>query len=77
MAASLQAKLAELEDLSSVQRQFVSDVSHELRTPLSTIKMAADLLFESREELDAAGGRSAELLQSQLERFEELLVDLL
>ena len=77
MAASLQAKLRELEDLSSVQRQFVSDVSHELRTPLSTIKMAADLLFESREELDAAGGRSAELLQSQLERFEELLVDLL
>jgi two-component system, OmpR family, sensor histidine kinase MtrB len=77
MAASLQAKLRELEDLSSVQRQFVSDVSHELRTPLSTIKMAADLLFESREELNAAGGRSAELLQSQLERFEELLVDLL
>ncbi len=77
MAASLQAKLRELEDLSSVQRQFVSDVSHELRTPLSTIKMAADLLFESRQELDAAGGRSVELLQSQLERFEELLVDLL
>jgi two-component system sensor histidine kinase MtrB len=77
MAASLQAKLRELEDLSSVQRQFVSDVSHELRTPLSTIKMAADLLFESRSELNAAGGRSAELLQSQLERFEELLVDLL
>ena len=77
MAASLQAKLRELEDLSSVQRQFVSDVSHELRTPLSTIKMAADLLFESRAELNAAGGRSAELLQSQLERFEELLVDLL
>ena len=77
MAASLQAKLRELEDLSNVQRQFVSDVSHELRTPLSTIKMAADLLFESREELDADGGRSVELLQSQLERFEELLVDLL
>jgi two-component system sensor histidine kinase MtrB len=77
MAASLQAKLRELEDLSNVQRQFVSDVSHELRTPLSTIKMAADLLFDSRQELDAAGGRSVELLQSQLERFEELLIDLL
>jgi two-component system, OmpR family, sensor histidine kinase MtrB len=77
MAASLQGKLRELEDLSSVQRQFVSDVSHELRTPLTTIKMAADLLFESRPELDPAGGRSVELLQSQLERFEELLVDLL
>jgi two-component system, OmpR family, sensor histidine kinase MtrB len=77
MAASLQAKLRELEDLSSVQRQFVSDVSHELRTPLSTIKMAADLLFDSRQELDEDGGRSVELLQSQLERFEALLVDLL
>jgi two-component system sensor histidine kinase MtrB len=77
MAASLQDKLRELEDLSQVQRQFVSDVSHELRTPLATIKMAADLLFESREDLDPAGRRSVELLQSQLERFETLLVDLL
>ena len=77
MAASLQGKLRELEDLSSVQRRFVSDVSHELRTPLSTIKMAADLLFESRGELDPAAGRSVELLASQLERFESLLVDLL
>ncbi len=77
MAASLQGKLRELEELSNVQRQFVSDVSHELRTPLSTIKMAADLLFESREDLDQAGSRSVELLASQLERFESLLVDLL
>jgi two-component system sensor histidine kinase MtrB len=77
MASSLQIKLRELEDLSSVQRQFVSDVSHELRTPLSTIKMAADLLFESREAFDSARGRSVELLASQLDRFEELLVDLL
>jgi two-component system sensor histidine kinase MtrB len=77
MATSLQDKLRELEDLSSVQRQFVSDVSHELRTPLSTIRMAADLLFEARDELDPVAGRSVELLQSQMERFEELLVDLL
>ena len=77
MAASLQGKLRELEELSNVQRQFVSDVSHELRTPLSTIKMAADLLFEFRGDLDPAGARSVELLASQLERFESLLVDLL
>ena len=77
MAASLQDKLRELEDLSKVQRVFVSDVSHELRTPLATIKMAADLLYESRGALDPVGSRSVELLQSQLERFETLLVDLL
>jgi two-component system, OmpR family, sensor histidine kinase MtrB len=77
MAESLQDKIRELQELSNVQRRFVSDVSHELRTPLSTIKMAADLLYETRDELDPAGGRSVELLTSQLERFEALLIDLL
>jgi two-component system sensor histidine kinase MtrB len=77
MAASLQEKLAELEDLSQVQRQFVSDVSHELRTPLTTIRIASDVLLGAKDEMDAAAGRSAELLQSQLERFESLLTDLL
>jgi two-component system sensor histidine kinase MtrB len=77
MAASLQDKMRELEELSQVQRQFVSDVSHELRTPLTTIRMAADLLFEARDQLESAASRSAELLQSQLGRFESLLSDLL
>jgi two-component system, OmpR family, sensor histidine kinase MtrB len=77
MAASLQQKMHELEDLSQVQRQFVSDVSHELRTPVTTISMAADLLYEAREQLQPQARRSAELLQSQLRRFESLLADLL
>jgi two-component system, OmpR family, sensor histidine kinase MtrB len=77
MASSLQDKMNALEDLSQVQRQFVSDVSHELRTPLTTIRIAADMLFASREQLDSPAARSAELLQSQLERFETLLTDLL
>ena len=77
MAASLQEKLVELQELSQVQRQFVSDVSHELRTPLSTIRIAADVLLEAKEQLDDAAGRSAELLQGQLGRFEALLTDLL
>ena len=77
MATSLQDKLRELEELSNVQRQFVSDVSHELRTPLTTIGLAADVLFGAKEELDPTAQRAAELLQSQLERFEVLLADLL
>jgi two-component system, OmpR family, sensor histidine kinase MtrB len=77
MAASLQEKLQELEDLSQVQRQFVSDVSHELRTPLTTIRIASDVLYASRDGLDQAAARSAELMQGQLERFESLLTDLL
>jgi two-component system sensor histidine kinase MtrB len=77
MAVSLQDKVRELEELSKLQRQFVSDVSHELRTPLTTIKMAADVLLESKDDFDAAGARSAELLQGQLDRFQALLEDLL
>ncbi len=77
MAGNLQEKIQELEELSKLQRQFVSDVSHELRTPLATIRMAGDLLFDDREELEATNRRSVELLQSQVERFEELLSDLL
>ncbi len=77
MAASLELKIGQLEDLSRVQRRFVSDVSHELRTPLTTVRMAADVLHESRDQFDAATARSAELLQNQLDRFEALLADLL
>jgi two-component system, OmpR family, sensor histidine kinase MtrB len=77
MAATLQEQLQELQELSNAQRQFVSDVSHELRTPMTTIRMAAEILFDSREDLDPAAARSAELLQSQIERFETLLTDLL
>lgn len=77
MAASLQVQIVRLEDLSRLQQRFVSDVSHELRTPLTTIRMAADILHEARMEFDPASSRSAELLQTQLDRFEALLTDLL
>lgn len=77
MAARLELKIGQLEDLSRVQRRFVSDVSHELRTPLTTVRMAADVLHETRDDFDPATARSAELLQTQLDRFEALLADLL
>ena len=77
MAAALQVQIRQLEDLSRLQRRFVSDVSHELRTPLTTVRMAADVLHESRADLAPAAARSAELLQNELGRFEELLAELL
>ena len=77
MATSLQRQIRQLEDLSRVQRRFVSDVSHELRTPLTTVRMAADVLHEARTGSTRRSSRSAELLQTQLDRFESLLADLL
>lgn len=77
MAESLQTQIHRMEDMSRLQRRFVSDVSHELRTPLTTIRIAAEVLHAAREDLDPAAARSAELLRTQLDRFEALLADLL
>ncbi len=77
MAQSLQLKIQQLEELSRMQRRFVSDVSHELRTPLTTVRMAADVIHEARVDFDPVTARSAELLGDQLDRFESLLADLL
>ena len=77
MASNLQRQIRQLEELSRVQRRFVSDVSHELRTPLTTVRMAGDVLHDARRSFDPATARAAELLQTELDRFETLLVDLL
>ncbi|QBR91964.1 MtrAB system histidine kinase MtrB [Nocardioides euryhalodurans] len=77
MATNLQRQIRQLEELSRVQRRFVSDVSHELRTPLTTVRMAGELLHDARGEFDPTTARAAELLLSELDRFETLLVDLL
>ena len=77
MAANLQRQIQRLEEMSRLQRRFTSDVSHELRTPLTTVRMATDLIFSARDDFDPAVARSAELLQLELDRFEDLLTDLL
>ncbi|WP_439847935.1 MtrAB system histidine kinase MtrB [Nocardia nova] len=77
MAESLSNQITQLEEFGNLQRRFTSDVSHELRTPLTTVRMAADLIHGSSDELDPALARSAELLVTELDRFEGLLNDLL
>ena len=77
MADSLQSQIKELADLSEMQQRFVSDVSHELRTPLTTIRLAGDVLYDQRSSFPPATERTAELLHTQVERFELLLSDLL
>lgn len=77
MASSLQRQIRQLEELSRVQRRFTSDVSHELRTPLTTVRMAGDVLHDARASFDPVTARAAELLQTELDRFEGLLTDLL
>jgi len=77
MAASIEQQITRLEHLSRVQQRFVSDVSHELRTPLTTLRMASEVIYNQRESFDPLIARSSELLAAQLDRFEQLLEDLL
>ena len=77
MATNLQRQIRQLEELSRVQRRFVSDVSHELRTPLTTVRLAGAVLHDAKDTFDPEARRAAELLQRELARFETLLVDLL
>lgn len=77
MATSMQQQIMRLAALSQVQQRFVSDVSHELRTPLTTIRLAGDVLYDQRDTFPPATARTAELLHTQVERFELLLADLL
>ena len=75
MAAQLDRRIGELERLSTLQQQFVSDVSHELRTPMTTMRMASDMIEANPD--DPVQVRSVELMRAQMERFEVLLADLL
>ena len=77
MADSIESQIKELGELSLVQQRFVSDVSHELRTPLTTIRLAADMINDQRDDFDPTTARTAELLHTQVQRFETLLADLL
>jgi two-component system sensor histidine kinase MtrB len=77
MADSLQKQIVRLAALSQVQQRFVSDVSHELRTPITTIRLAGDVLYDQRDAFPPATARTAELLRTQVQRFEILLADLL
>ena len=77
MADSIESQIKELAELSLVQQRFVSDVSHELRTPMTTIRLAADMINDQRDDFDPATARAAELLNAQVQRFETLLTDLL
>lgn len=77
MAQSLSDQITQLEEFGDLQKRFTSDVSHELRTPLTTVRMAADIISDSAGDLDAPTKRAVELLESELDRFESLLTDLL
>lgn len=77
MADKLARQINQLEEYGDLQRQFTSDVSHELRTPLTTVRMAADMIASDADSLGPQTKRASELMTRELDKFEDLLGDLL
>ncbi|MGH8986795.1 MAG: ATP-binding protein [Acidimicrobiia bacterium] len=57
--------------------RFVSDVSHELRSPLTTLTTAAEVMHTRRAELPERARVALDLLRGELDRFHQMLEDLL
>jgi two-component system, OmpR family, sensor histidine kinase MtrB len=57
--------------------RFAGDVSHELRSPLTTMANAAAVLRRRRGEVAGTAGRALDLLLSEVDRFERMVIDLL
>jgi two-component system sensor histidine kinase MtrB len=76
MAAALQDKVGELEDLESRARRFAGDVSHELRTPLTAMTAVADILGdEAAAAADATA--AARLVGQEIRHLNRLVEDLI
>ena len=77
LAASFNEMASNLEERIERDARFASDVSHELRSPLMTIMASAEVLGARRDELSERSTTALDLLQSDLERFRQLVEDLL
>ncbi len=77
LAASFNDMAANLEERIERDAQFASDVSHELRSPLMTIMASVEVLNSRRDDLPERQQVALDLLTSDLERFRQLVGDLL
>lgn len=70
MVAALQARIDR-------DARFASDVSHELRSPLTTFNASLEVLRNARDEMPERAQTALDLLSSDMERFTQLVEDLL
>ncbi len=74
---SFNAMADSLEDRIEKDAQFASDVSHELRSPLMTLQASIEVLENNRGDLSERAQSALDLLAADLDRFRELVEDLL
>lgn len=77
LASAFNATADALEARVLRDARFAGDVSHELRSPLTTMANAAAVLRRRRAEFSGTADRALELLLSEVDRFQRMVVDLL
>jgi two-component system, OmpR family, sensor histidine kinase MtrB len=76
MAAALEGKISELQQMEARARQFAGDVSHELRTPLTAMTAVADIL-PGHPGLAGDAAAAAQLVSQEIRHLNRLVHDLI
>jgi two-component system, OmpR family, sensor histidine kinase MtrB len=77
LSASFNEMAGALQERVERDARFASEVSHELRSPLMTLTASVEVLETRRDELSERARTAVDLLASDLERFKQLVEDLL
>ena len=77
LTSSFNAMAAELEERIARDAAFNSNVAHELRSPLTTLSATVEILESRTNRLDDEAREAMLLLRGDLDRFRQLIVDLL
>jgi two-component system, OmpR family, sensor histidine kinase MtrB len=76
MAAALEDKVGDLEQMEARARRFAGDVSHELRTPLTAMTAVVDILHE-HPGLTGDAATAARLVGQEVKHLNRLVEDLI
>jgi signal transduction histidine kinase len=77
ITASFNDMVDALQKRIDVEARFASDVSHEIRTPLTALSMATAVVSAAAPEMPERLRPAVEVMSSQVEYFERLVLDLL
>jgi signal transduction histidine kinase len=77
LVANFNEMVSALQERIDRDARFASDVSHELRSPLTTLNASIDVLMNNRDQLSERSQQALDLLDLDMQRFTQLVEDLL
>ncbi len=77
LVANFNDMVSALQERIDRDARFASDVSHELRSPLTTLNASIDVLMNNRDNLPERSQQALDLLNLDMQRFTQLVEDLL